>query len=194
VTTNQGALRTDPSFRLVNRSGQQITQINVSSVNVNTWGPDLLGNGLLPNGQTFNVRLPVNQCLNDIRVVYQDGQTEERRRQETCQLGEVVFAGRTGAAATSGGAGAPSAQSRSPSLFLANRTNRTINTLSVSSSSDQSWGEDRLGNATVRPGGTFLVRLPVGECLYDVRVVYADNTVEERRRVDLCAGTELVLR
>ena len=194
ATISQGVARTDPSFRLVNRSGQPITQINVTPVTVSNWGADLLRNNVLPTGQMFTVQLAGNQCLNDIRVVYQDGHTEERRRQETCQLGEVVFAGRSGAA-LNGIAGAPTAiPGRSPSLSLTNQTNRTITALNISASSDRMWGQDRLGNTSVRPGGTFYVRLPAGDCVYDVRVVYADQAAEERRRVDLCVNPDFVLR
>jgi hypothetical protein len=76
----------DPSFRVNNRSNQTINEIYVSSANDSSWGQDLLGQNVLPPGQTFVVRLPAAQCMNDIRVVMASGQALERRRVDTCQI------------------------------------------------------------------------------------------------------------
>jgi hypothetical protein len=44
----------------------------------------------------------------------------------------------------------------------------------------------------LKPGDRFAVRLPrEGQCQYDVRVVYADRTTEERRGQDLCKVSEM---
>ncbi len=59
--------------------------------------------------------------------------------------------------------------------------------LKVSFSEADQWGDDRLGEATVPPGGTFRVRLGrTGDCLFDIQVIYDDLSHEERRGVDLC--------
>ncbi|WP_237214658.1 hypothetical protein [Falsiroseomonas oryziterrae] len=76
----------DPSFRVNNRSGVTINEIYVSSSNDNSWGPDRLGANVLAPGQTLVVRLPQAQCINDIRIVYANGQVHERRRVDTCQI------------------------------------------------------------------------------------------------------------
>ena len=177
----------DPSFNVVNRSGRTIQELYVSSAQVNSWGQDLLGTGVLASGGSFPVRLPAGQCVNDIRAVYEGGQAEERRAVDTCPLNEVVF-GQGAAAGSAGkrGGSAQSARRGNPSFNLVNRTNRTIQILRASPSSDSSWGEDRLGDAVVPPGGTHAVRLPEGECTYDLRVEYEDRAAEERRGVDLC--------
>ncbi len=178
----------DPSFNLVNRSGQTIQELYVSSTQVNTWGQDLLGQNVLANGRSFPVRLPSGQCTNDIRVVYDGGRSEERRSVDTCQVNEVVFGSQQAAPGGSGKRGAvQGSRSGNPSFNLVNRTNKTIQVLRASPSSDSSWGEDRLGNAVVPPGGTFAIRLPAGECNYDIRVEYEDRAAEERRGVDLCS-------
>lgn len=76
----------DPSFRLNNRTNVTINEIYVSSSNDNAWGNDRLGANVLAPGQTLMIRLPQAQCINDIRVVYANGQTHERRRVDTCQI------------------------------------------------------------------------------------------------------------
>jgi hypothetical protein len=175
----------DPSFNVVNRSGRTITELYVSSAQVNSWGSDLLGSNVLAQGRSFPVRLPSGQCVNDIRVVYQGGQAEERRAIDTCPLNEVVFGNQQAQGDSKGGAAA-AGRTGNPSFNLINRTGKTINVVHASPASSNSWGEDRLGSEVVPPGGTFPIRLPSGECTYDIRVEYADNSAEERRRVDLC--------
>ncbi|MBP0495957.1 hypothetical protein [Roseomonas indoligenes] len=186
----------NPSFNLVNRSGQTIEQAYASSAQQSTWGRDLLGNDVLQNGGTFAVRLPAGQCTNDIRVVYEGGRSEERRGVDTCRTNEVVFGqagqgqGQRGADGKRGGAAQPG-RSGNPSFNLVNRTNKTISVLRASPASDSNWGEDRLGNATVAPGGRFAIRLPAGECNYDVRVEYENRSAEEVHGVDLCSVSDV---
>ena len=79
----------DPSFRLNNNSGVAINEVYVSSANDNSWGVDRLGQNVLPPGQSIVVRLPQAQCMNDIRVVFANGQANERRRVDTCQIVDV---------------------------------------------------------------------------------------------------------
>ncbi|MBV1797571.1 hypothetical protein [Siccirubricoccus sp. G192] len=81
----------DPSFRLTNNSPTTINEIYVSSATVNEWGADRLGDRTLASGATYVLRLPAGQCVNDIRVVYDNGQASERRRVNTCSITDLVF-------------------------------------------------------------------------------------------------------
>jgi hypothetical protein len=80
------AQTSDPSFRINNRSGRTIMEVYVSSSAVSSWGPDRLGANVLQPGQTLVVRLPMGQCVNDIRLVMQNGQSLERRQVNTCAI------------------------------------------------------------------------------------------------------------
>ncbi len=79
----------DPSFRLNNTAGITIRELYVSSSNDNGWGPDRLGQNVLPAGRAFVVRLPMGQCVNDIRAVFANGQARERRQVNTCALTDL---------------------------------------------------------------------------------------------------------
>jgi hypothetical protein len=81
----------DPSFRLTNNSNVAINEIYVSSSSENSWGPDRLGERTLGSGNAYVIRLPAGQCVNDIRVVYANGQASERRQVNTCSLTDIVF-------------------------------------------------------------------------------------------------------
>ncbi len=85
------AQSTDPSFRLNNRSNQTIMEIYVSSSQDQNWGRDLLGANVLPPGQTFIVRLPDGQCMNDIRIVVEGGRAIERMQINTCNLTDINY-------------------------------------------------------------------------------------------------------
>jgi hypothetical protein len=183
----------DPSFNLVNRSGQTINEIYVSGASQNNWGRDWLGQNVLPNGQSWPIRIPQGQeCTNDIRVVYANGSADERRRVNTCNLTEVVFG--TQAQAPQGPQGpqaTPPAAAQNPSFNLVNNSGRTINEVYVSLATDNNWGADRLGQNVLPAGQSFAVRLPVGDCVYDIRVVYNDNSAAEKRRVNTCELTNV---
>lgn len=85
------------------------------------------------------------------------------------------------------------AQAPNPSFTLANRGALSINEVYATPAGVDRWGRDRLGQSLVAPGQNFPVRLLAdGNCLYDIRVVYADGKPEERRRVNTCQIETLV--
>lgn len=182
----------NPSFTLANRGSQPINELYATPAGVDRWGRDRLGQNSVSPGQNFPVRLPADgNCVYDIRVVYADGKPEERRRINTCQVESVAFpGGRTSNAGTSQGSGQNSA-SDDPSFRLVNRGRSEVNQLYVSLPTQENWGSDRLGDDTIAAGGTRVIRLPQGECTYDVRVVFANGEATERRRLNLCTLTDL---
>ena len=184
-------------FWLVNDSGRVIERAFVSSSRVSDWGPDILGNGVLPPGQRVWVTPNFGDCVLDIRVTYQGGGEDSRMQLNACGLSQVVFGrgGGTGAAIGGGAGAAVGRQAGNPSFYLANGTGMTIREVYVSLSTDSNWGADRLGNNVLQPGQRLEVNLPaVGVCQVDVRVVYMDGRAAERRRVGTCNVAEFVWR
>lgn len=193
----------DPSFRLVNRTGRTIERAFASPSADNNWGQDRLGQHLLPNGRYLTIRLPADgNCEYDVRVIYQGGGEDEQRRLNTCARNEVVFGSGGGAQPQS----QPQRQSQQqqqpliqqqqgndPSFRLVNRSDRRIDAVFATPVGQDSWGSDLLGRQEViQPGATRVVRLPAGgACDYDIRIVYADSSAAEKRRVDLCNTTDL---
>jgi len=180
------AVAQDPSFRVVNNTGNTVNEVYASPVTANGWGHDRLGSEVIAPGGRQVIRLPADgQCRYDIRIVFQGGTAEERRNQDTCRITDLVLGG---AAPVRGGKGG------NPSFNLVNRTSQVIEELYASPSAAQDWGSDRLGRTTVAPGRSVPVRLPQGDCQYDIRVVIQGGTVREERRVDACALTDYVVR
>jgi len=176
----------DPSFRVVNNTGKTVNEVYASPVTANGWGHDRLGSEIIGPGSSQVIRLPVDgQCRYDIRIVYQGGTAEERRDQDTCRLADLVLGGAAPVRAGKGG---------NPSFNLVNRTGQIIEELYASPTAAQDWGSDRLGTNTVAPGRSVPIRLPQGDCQYDIRVVIQGGKVREQRRVDACALTDYVVR
>ncbi|MGG5808056.1 hypothetical protein [Falsiroseomonas sp. CW058] len=89
VAAGAGMAAADPSFRLNNTAGRTIREVYVSAATDGAWGADRLGAGVLGPGHAIYIRLPAGQCVNDLRVVFMDGQAQERRRMDTCALTDV---------------------------------------------------------------------------------------------------------
>jgi hypothetical protein len=185
----------DGSFNLINRSNRAIERLYASPNDTNEWGENRLARGrTLANDGNLAVRMaPDGGCRTDLRIAFAGGVVEERRDIDTCADRDVVIGTpqRTGAkrvARESGG------QSLDPSFNLLNGAASPINELYLSLTSEDDWGEDRLGRDTVRPRGRRMVQLPAGECQYDLRVVWADGRSEERRDINLCEAGEMLFK
>jgi hypothetical protein len=181
----------DGSFNLTNRSNRVIERLFASPTDTNEWGDNRIGNGrTIANGASLAVRMPASGgCRTDLRIGFAGGIVEERRDIDTCTDRDVVIGtpARTGAARAAREGG----QAGDPSFTVVNQATRPIRELFASPSSEDNWGEDRLGRETVRARGRRDIRLPPGICQYDLRVVWDDDRAEERRDVNLCETREL---
>ncbi|WP_157136009.1 Tat pathway signal protein [Teichococcus cervicalis] len=201
-------------FWLVNQSGQVIESAYVSPSRLDNWGPDILGNSVLPPGQQVHVTPSAADCVLDVRVRYQGGQEETRMQVNACNLSRIAFSGRGGgggAGATIGGGGGAGATiggggggvyggaaaraQGDPSFGFVNRSGAVVRELYVSLSTDSNWGRDRLGQAVLEPNQQMWIDLPAGRsCQVDVRVVYMNGREQERRGVETCSIAELSWR
>lgn len=80
------------NFALVNRSGAQIDEVYVSASNRDSWGRDILGDGVMPSGTRRNITFPrgTTACDFDIRVVFAAGQRRETRGVNLCEVSTVT--------------------------------------------------------------------------------------------------------
>ena len=192
----------DPSFTLVNNTGRVIQEVYATNASRRDWGYDRLGTEVIQPGRSHAVRVAYEgECVLDVRIVTADGGQEDRRGIDTCRARNVVF-GPGGAAGAPAGRPDPRAEGRggrgaearaqagpgggNPSFNLLNRSDVPIREVYASPASRRDWGTDLLGRATLPPGRSFAVRLPVGECSYDLRIVYDGGGAEERRGLNTC--------
>lgn len=71
------------SVRIENNSGQNIVALYVDSSGSRTWSQEQLGHGSLRNGQSLEANLG-GDCMYDIKAVFENGQSMERRQVDTC--------------------------------------------------------------------------------------------------------------
>ncbi len=184
----------NPSFNLVNRSPTAIRELFVTPAGNANWGQNRLdgkaGNPTsIAPGASFAVRRRIDtNCIFDIRVVYVDGKTEDRRGLNTCALEDVTI-GATAPAGTNAATGKPADD---PSVKLFNRAARPVTEVYMTPAGLTNWGQNRLGQDRLLPDGTRLFTLPRdGSCIFDLRVVFADGKALEKKRANLCRIGEL---
>jgi hypothetical protein len=190
AATSATAQSNDPSFRIVNNTQMAVNEVYASPSTDRSWGQDRLGAEVIRPGATHIIRLPPGDCTYDIRIVYQDGRAEERRAVNTCAITDFVL----GAAGNAAPARPQLGGQGNPSFNLVNNSGRVIEEFYASPASEQNWGPDRLGSETVAPGSRFAIRLPQGECLYDLRLVFRGGEAREQRRVDACNLVDFIVR
>ena len=87
-----GPVAGNPSFYFVNGTGLTIREVYVSLSTDGNWGADRLGQNVLQPGQRLSISLPAGGvCTVDMRIVFTDGRSNERRRVETCSVNDFVW-------------------------------------------------------------------------------------------------------
>jgi hypothetical protein len=182
------------SFNLVNRGALAIRELFVTSAGNANWGQNRLdgrnGNPVaIAPGASFAVRRRLDtNCIFDIRVVFADGHAEDRRGVNTCAVEDVSI----GAPAGAGPLPATGKAADDPSIRLFNRSARPIVEFRAVPSGGAGPGENRLADAPLPPDGSRAIALPRdGNCIFDLRVVYADGRAQERKRTNLCRIAEM---
>jgi hypothetical protein len=75
-----------------NRSSALIIELRLSAVSDTSWGPDELGDEILPPGADFTVAPDsAKGCRYAVQVKYVDGSTEQRDNVDFCTIETLVF-------------------------------------------------------------------------------------------------------
>jgi len=85
-----GKAADDPSFRLFNRSAGPVTEVYATPAGAGNWGQNRLDHGALPPDKTQQFALPHDgNCIYDLRVVFGDKRSLERKRTNLCKVAEL---------------------------------------------------------------------------------------------------------
>jgi len=87
--SSQGSGRV--AFQFVNRSGETIQELYVSSSQDDRWGTDRLGRDVLAAGARRRIAVTGEGCDVDIRVVFGEGRAQERRNIAACGRSEIAW-------------------------------------------------------------------------------------------------------
>ncbi len=162
-----------PAFTLRNEGSRTLREFYASPPSDSGWGDDRLGSDMIAPGQTFRLQLPRGAgCVQDLRAVYDDDSSVERRGVNICQERTQAFRNAE-----------PDAE-----VTVVNGHARTLFQLYFRpQQGGDDWGPDRLGNGTVDPGARETIRFTSGgTCQFDVRIVFDNDSAEERKGVNLC--------
>ena len=92
-------------------------------------------------------------------------------------------------------AGPVSAQTATPnpSFNLVNRGPTPIKELFFTPAGASNWGRDRLEGKPIAPGASYPARRRAdGSCIFDLRVVFEDGRIENRRGINTCNVDDVV--
>jgi hypothetical protein len=167
----------DRMINVTNRTTQAVTTLYVSSTTEDNWGSNRLTIPNIAPARSFQLRLAGRDCKFDVQVVYADSKIEEKRDQDLCRNRQVTFDG---------------SQARLPgqerTVTVMNRAPRAIKQVFISARGANSWGDDLLSRGELETGDDTDVRFR-GPCVNDIRVIFDNNSAEERRDVDFCERT-----
>jgi hypothetical protein len=81
-----------PNFEVINAGTHQIDHIYVQPHANPNWGPDLLGQDVLPAGYFYKALASYNlpSCIQDVRVIYHDGTVDYYYNLDVCNY-NVTF-------------------------------------------------------------------------------------------------------
>ena len=185
----------NPSFNIVNRLAQPVREIFVTPAGNANWGQNRLDGrqghpSSLAPGASFTVRRAAdNNCIFDIKVVLADGKSEERKGVNTCARDDVAIGGPAASPAMNTSTGKAGDD---PSVKLFNRAAVPLVEFYAVPSGVTDWGANRLDKAALAPDQSRAIALPrEGNCIFDLRVVFADHRAREKKRSNLCMVSEL---
>lgn len=80
-------------FNLVNRTGYVIEEVYVSPTHASQWGSDILGEGVLNNGASKQIRFSrsAQTCNWDLRVVYDDKSDAVWEGFNLCEVSKITI-------------------------------------------------------------------------------------------------------
>ena len=180
---------------LVNRHGAAVQEVYISGSAEEDWGPDRLGEEVLPRGQRMEVAARLRECEADLRIVFEERRAaEERASINLCETPVIVL--RPGwTLADRLDADEPQDTGPRPgSVRLRNSADVPVAELYAYPPGGER-GPDRLGRTVLGVGETLDFAPPEGTaCVAELAVVFRDGREVILTGMDLCAGIELVLQ
>ena len=180
---------------LVNRHGAMIQEVYISGSSEEDWGPDRLGEEVLPRGQRMEVAARLRDCEADLRIVFEDRRAaEERAAINLCETPLIVLRPGWTLAERLDEGETQDTGPRPGSVRLRNGSDTPIAELYAYPAGAER-GPDRLGRTVLGVGETLDFAPPEGVgCLAELAVVFRDGRQILLTGLDLCAGEELVLQ
>lgn len=168
-----------PSISIVNNTGYTLDYIYVSQTASDNWLEDILGDKVLPDGESITIRLPfaldvTNQY--DIRVVDEDDDTYTKWDVLVNNDSRIEFTLSDFDEDTS--VDESDEDNSLPRVNIENNTGYDVYYLYISTTASGSWKDDVLGDDVLLDGEDVYVRLPYPLDVvnrYDIKLVDEDD-------------------
>ncbi|MBR0674378.1 hypothetical protein [Neoroseomonas soli] len=180
---------------LVNRHGAMVQEVYLSGSAEEDWGPDRLGEEVLPRGQRREVSARLRECEVDLRVVFEERRAaEERSGINLCEVAIIVLRPGWTLADRLDEGESPDTGPRPGSVRLRNAAAIPVAEL-YTDAPGAPRGPDRLGRTVLGAGEALDFAPPEGvPCRADLIAVFRDGREVRLPDADLCAGVEVVLQ
>lgn len=180
---------------LVNRHGTMVQEVYLSGSAEEDWGPDRLGEEVLPRGERREVSARLRECEADLRIVFEERRAaEERSSINLCEVAVVVLRPGWTLADRLDEGESPDAGPRPGSVRLRNAAQVPVAEL-YADAPGAARGPDRLGRTVLGVGETLDFAPPEGvPCRANLIAVFRDGREVTHADTDLCAGVEVVLQ
>ncbi|MGB0672028.1 MAG: hypothetical protein ACPGNT_11070 [Rhodospirillales bacterium] len=82
------AVAEDLEFTLINSSSYVITELQISTIDTDNWGSNILGRDVLLQNETATITIAdgLETCTYDMLLTFNDGATIEERNYDFCDL------------------------------------------------------------------------------------------------------------
>ncbi|SEH92379.1 hypothetical protein SAMN04489835_5756 [Mycolicibacterium rutilum] len=83
----------DRNVEVINETRHTIVEFYASNIGRDTWEEDILGESVLPVGQSVNINVDdgTEACLYDFKAVFDDGEELVRNRIDVCSIGTYRY-------------------------------------------------------------------------------------------------------
>lgn len=83
----------DRHVQIINETQHTIVHFYASNIGRDTWEEDILGEKVLPVGQSVNINIDdgTDACLYDFKAVFDDGEELVRNRIDVCTIGTYRY-------------------------------------------------------------------------------------------------------
>lgn len=83
----------DRNVEIINETRHTIVEFYASNIGRDTWEEDILGEDVLPVGQSVNINIDdgTEACLYDFKAVFNDGDELVRNRIDVCSVGTYRY-------------------------------------------------------------------------------------------------------
>ncbi len=154
------------AIEIVNNTGGDIWYVYISPSTESTWGNDLLGANIIPNGESFTLDMPANTY---------DMRAEDSDHNEIETLWQVEVNGDYTWTVVGPATGGTTGEG-DLSLEIVNNSGQDIWFAYVSPSSSSEWGSDQLG-ANIIPNGESFTITGIAPGTYDLKAEDSSHNV-----------------